>query len=31
MITTEDSIVATVADAVRLREPLLIEGNGTKS
>jgi glycolate oxidase FAD binding subunit len=31
MITTEESIVATVAEAVRLREPLLIQGNGTKS
>ncbi len=30
-MTTEDSIVAAVADAVRLREPLLIQGNGTKS
>jgi glycolate oxidase FAD binding subunit len=28
---TEDSIVAAVADAVRTREPLLIEGNGTKA
>jgi glycolate oxidase FAD binding subunit len=30
-MTTEDSILATVADAVRTREPLLIQGNGTKS
>ena len=30
-MTSEDSIVATVADAVRSGEPLLIEGNGTKS
>jgi glycolate oxidase FAD binding subunit len=30
-MTSEDSIVATVAEAVRTREPLLIEGNGTKS
>jgi glycolate oxidase FAD binding subunit len=30
-MTSEDSIVATVAEAVRIREPLLIEGNGTKS
>ena len=30
-MTTEDSIVAAVADAVRVREPLLIEGNGTKA
>jgi glycolate oxidase FAD binding subunit len=30
-MTTEDSIVATVAEAVRIREPLLIEGNGTKA
>jgi glycolate oxidase FAD binding subunit len=29
-MTTEDSIVATVAEAVRTREPLLIQGNGTK-
>ena len=28
---TEDSIVAAVAEAVRLREPLLIQGNGTKA
>lgn len=28
---TEDSIVATVAEAVRTREPLLIQGNGTKA
>ncbi len=28
---SEDSILATVADAVRAREPLLIQGNGTKS
>jgi glycolate oxidase FAD binding subunit len=31
MITTEEAIVATIADAVRTREPLLIQGNGTKS
>ena len=30
-MTTEDSIVATVAEAVRTREPLLIQGNGTKA
>lgn len=30
-MTTEDSIVADVAEAVRIREPLLIEGNGTKA
>jgi glycolate oxidase FAD binding subunit len=30
-MTTEDSIVAAVADAVRTREPLLVQGNGTKS
>lgn len=30
-MTTEDSIVATVAEAVRTREPLLILGNGTKA
>ena len=30
-MTTEDSIAALVADAVRVREPLLVEGNGTKS
>jgi glycolate oxidase FAD binding subunit len=30
-MTIEDSIVATIAEAVRAREPLLIEGNGTKS
>jgi glycolate oxidase FAD binding subunit len=30
-MTTEESILATVADAVRLREPLLIQGNGTKA
>src|ERR1700761_2715833 len=30
-MTTEDAIVATVADAARKREPLLIQGNGTKS
>ena len=29
-MTTEDQIVATVADAARVREPLLIQGNGTK-
>jgi glycolate oxidase FAD binding subunit len=28
---TEDSIVATVAEAARTREPLLIQGNGTKA
>jgi glycolate oxidase FAD binding subunit len=28
---TEDSVVAAVADAVRTREPLLIQGNGTKA
>ncbi len=28
---TEAGIIAAVADAVRAREPLLIEGNGTKS
>jgi glycolate oxidase FAD binding subunit len=28
---TEESIVATVADAVRARDPLLIQGNGTKA
>jgi glycolate oxidase FAD binding subunit len=31
MITSEDSIVTAIADAVRAREPLLIEGNGTKA
>jgi glycolate oxidase FAD binding subunit len=30
-MTTEDSIVATVAEAVHTREPLLLQGNGTKS
>ena len=30
-MTTEDSIVATVAAAVQAREPLLVEGNGTKA
>jgi len=30
-MTTEDSIVATVAEAARTREPLLIQGNGTKA
>jgi glycolate oxidase FAD binding subunit len=30
-MTTEDSIVVTVQEAVRTREPLLIQGNGTKS
>jgi glycolate oxidase FAD binding subunit len=30
-MTTEDSILATVAEAVRTHEPLLIQGNGTKS
>lgn len=30
-MTTEDSIVAAVAEAVRTCEPLLIRGNGTKS
>ena len=30
-MTTEDQIVATVADAARVREPLLIQGNGTKA
>jgi glycolate oxidase FAD binding subunit len=30
-VTTEETIVATVAEAVRSREPLLIQGNGTKS
>ena len=30
-MTTEDSIVAAVAEAVRAREPLLIQGNGTKA
>ncbi|HEY1412425.1 MAG TPA: FAD-binding protein, partial [Rhodopila sp.] len=30
-MTTEDSIVAAVADAVRAREPLLVQGNGTKA
>jgi glycolate oxidase FAD binding subunit len=30
-MTTEDSIVAAVADAVRTREPLLILGHGTKA
>ena len=30
-MTTEDSIRATVAEAARTREPLLIQGNATKS
>jgi glycolate oxidase FAD binding subunit len=30
-MTTEDSIVATIAEAVRTRETLLIQGNGTKA
>ena len=30
-MTTEDSIVATVAEAARTREPLLVQGNGTKA
>lgn len=30
-MTTEESIVAVVAEAARTREPLLIQGNGTKS
>jgi glycolate oxidase FAD binding subunit len=30
-MTTEDSIVAAVAEAVRTREPLLVQGNGTKA
>ena len=30
-MTTEDAIVAVVAEAALTREPLLIEGNGTKS
>jgi glycolate oxidase FAD binding subunit len=30
-MTTEDSIVAVVAEAARNREPLLIQGNGTKA
>jgi glycolate oxidase FAD binding subunit len=30
-MTTEESIVATVAEAVRTHEPLLIQGNGTKA
>ena len=30
-MTTEDTIVAAVADAARTREPLLIQGNGTKA
>ena len=30
-MTTEDSIVAAVADAARSREPLLVQGNGTKA
>jgi glycolate oxidase FAD binding subunit len=29
-MTSEDSIVAVVADAVRSREPVLVQGNGTK-
>jgi glycolate oxidase FAD binding subunit len=30
-MTTEDSIVETIAEAARTREPLLIQGNGTKA
>jgi glycolate oxidase FAD binding subunit len=30
-MTTEDEIVGAVAEAVRTREPLLIQGNGTKA
>jgi glycolate oxidase FAD binding subunit len=30
-MTTEDSVVAIIAEAARAREPLLIQGNGTKS
>jgi glycolate oxidase FAD binding subunit len=30
-MTTEDSIVATIAEAARSRDPLLIQGNGTKA
>jgi glycolate oxidase FAD binding subunit len=30
-MTTEEQIVATVAEAARTREPLLIQGNGTKA
>ncbi len=30
-MTTEDSIVALVQDAIRTREPLLVQGNGTKA
>ena len=30
-MTTEDEIVAAVAEAARIREPLLIQGNGTKA
>jgi len=30
-MTTEETIVATIQDAGRTREPLLIQGNGTKS
>lgn len=30
-MTNEDAILATVADAAHRREPLLIEGNGTKA
>jgi glycolate oxidase FAD binding subunit len=30
-MTTEESIVETIAEAVRTREPLLIQGNGTKA
>ncbi len=30
-MTTEDEIVAAVAEAARTREPLLIQGNGTKT
>ncbi len=30
-MTTEDQIVAAVAEAARTREPLLVQGNGTKA
>src|ERR1700684_3486127 len=30
-MTTEDEIVGAVAEAVRTREPLLVQGNGTKA
>jgi glycolate oxidase FAD binding subunit len=30
-MTTEDEIVAAVAEAARIREPLLVQGNGTKA